>query len=393
MALPVTEDQNTAMAVTLPFRAQLQIGTAFSTTLDQAIQAADRHVYVHGQPRNPLSFVEDWINLLRWEVNNLWEVQAAQSCYQRNRGRNLTHEHYKRSGEILAEGVAIAFLEDRLRVPRQRFFFVNGSDARPDFVVKLKARHRTALLLNRMRFMLEVRSRSGMRNLTAADRSELANKKTAMGAAGVLAVYCCYGAGSHRDGTSRTRIHLADPPGDETREVSDADVSGTTIHHYLRITSQLGLWRHRDHLLRVAQAREDTKVRFPKLESHFIEFGVGRPEDGQTYRGREFNDLLELASSEPKTLAERDATRERIRRRVNAGEFGAMVFRGLNEDVLRMIEDSDWLRLADYRDPATTEHSVDRWIRTDGLFRSEVAIGADSALARDLIKALGPALQ
>lgn len=389
MTLPVVEDGHTSMAVTLPFRGQLQIGTSFSVTLDRAIQAADRHVYVQGEPPNPLSFVEDWINLLRWEVSNLWEVQAAQSCYLRDRSRNLTHEHYKRSGEILAEGMAIAFLEDRLGVPRQRFFFVNGNKARPDFVVKLKARHRTALLVNRLRFMVEVRSRSRMRNLTAADRKELAKKKAAAGAAGVLAVYCCYGAGKHKDGTARTRFHLADPPANGGREATDSEVAEIVIHHYLRITSQLGLWRHRDHLLRVVRATGATAPLFPQVDPRAVQFGVRRRNGGQTYRGREFNELLELASRRPTTVAERDATQDRIRRRVAAGEFGAMVFRGLNEEVLRLIEESDWLRLAEYRDPASTPHSVNRWIRSDGVFRSEVPIEPDSPFAGDLLKSLG----
>lgn len=392
LSLPVVEDGHPASAVTVPFRAQLQIGRPFSVTLDQAIQAADRHVYVQGQPPNPVAFVEDWINLLRWEVSTLWEVRAADSSYLRDVGRNLTHEHYKRSGEVLAEGLAIVFLEERLGIPRQRFFFVNGSGLRPDFVVKLKPRHCRALLHNRLRFMLEVRSRSNMRSLSARDRRELAGKKTLRRAAGVLAVYACYGDGRHRDGTARTRLHLADPPGDEGREASDGEVSEIVIHHYLRITSQLGLWHHRDHLLRAAKNIDGELQNFSRSNQQTIPSIVRRKAGNQTYQGREFNELIALASHSPATAAEHDSIRERIKRRVSAGEFGGMVFRGLNETVLRFIEESSWLKLAEYQDADAKEFKVDHWIRSDGVFRSEVAIESGSDLAKDLVESLRPFL-
>ena len=53
-----------------------------------------------------------------------------------------------------------------------------------------------------------------MRNISADDRAEIKKKKAAKGAAGTLAIYCCYGAGTHKDNTSHSRIHLADPPND-----------------------------------------------------------------------------------------------------------------------------------------------------------------------------------
>lgn len=393
LVLPVVEDTAKAMAVKLPFRADLKIGTPFAVAIDEAIQAADRHVYVQGHPPNPLKFVEEWINLLRWEVNNLWEIRPAESCYLWHSGLNLTHEHYKRSGEIIAEGIAIAFLESRLKVPRQRFFFINGAGARPDFIVKLKARHRTALLHNRLRFMVEVRSRQSMCNLSADDHSKLAAKKAVCGMAGVLAVYCCYGPGKHRNGNSRTRIHLADPPGDDPQPASDAEIAEIAIHHYLRITSQIGLWRHRDHLLRAAEARGIAAARFKQPAESDIRLGVVRSERAQAFRGREFNDLLAMASDMPRSVAERDETRRRIRRRVEAGELGSMVFRGLNEKTLQLIEASDWEGLSNYNDAGATEYSVGRWVRSDGVLRSEEQIEPNSNVAREIITSLGSVLQ
>jgi hypothetical protein len=393
LLIPVTEDAHTAMKVKLPFASQLKIGQPFSVKLDEAIQAADRHIYVQGRPPNPLAFVEDWINVLRWEVNNLWDVRPAENCYLRDRTRNLTHEHYKRSGEILAEGLAIAFLENRLKLPRQRFFFINGGGTRPDLVVQLKPRHCSALLHDRLRFMVEVRSRQHMSNLSAEDRKELKKKKASPGMAGVLAIYCCYGEGEHRNKSARTRIHLADPPGNDLPKVSEAEVGEIAIHHYLRITSQIGLWAHRDHLYRAAEARGIDAPSFTRAGLRAIHIGIRRSEGGEWFRGREFNELVFLASLTPSSIAERDSIRDRVRRRVNAGELGAMVFRGLNERVLRLIEASDWLGLAEYRDAATTEHSVDRWVRSDGLFRSESLIDPGSDLAKDVIKSLRTTLQ
>lgn len=389
ISLPVIEDGHGSMAVTLPFRGQLRIGENFSFTMDQAIQAADRHLYIHGKPDNPLAFVEDWINLLRWEVNNLWSIDVPNSHYERNTTRNLTHEHYKRSGEILAEGIAIAFLEETLGVPRQSFYFISGSDARPDFVIQPASSQRMALAYAGSSFFLEVRSRSGrsMRNLHDKDREDLTKKKSAVtGIAGVLAVYCMYGQGKHKDDTARSRIHLADPPVDEASKLSEVDTAAVAISHYLRLTSQLGLWDHRDHLLRAAEVARKGSMPTAKMNITGILPTVKRLYEDAIYRGRMFSDLQWLAAQQPTTLDEKTRISEKVSKRIKAGDLGSLVFRGINVEVIELIEQARYLELAKYCDPKRTkQHKVDLWVRSDGLYRYENPVIPGTNEANDLI--------
>ena len=405
LTIPVIEEADAALAVQLGFRPQLQIGTPFSFTLDEAIQCADRHIYVHGRPPNPLPFVQDWINLLRWEVSNLWRVDAAQSRFARDCDtmpptRSLTAEHYKRSGEILAEGVATLFLERRLHVARQRFFFFEGADARPDFIVSLKARHRRALLLNRRRFMFEVRSRNadeGMRNLAQRDKDDLEKKKVQArhlnGVAGVLAIYNCYGMKAHRDGTSQTRIHLADPAEFDAPDADDIDVASIAIHHFILMTSQVGLWDHRDHLQRAVTSFTEGRIPRETMVLRGIERGIERPFLGRSYRGRDFNSLIEFAFKTPRSLSERDQNRRTVRAQVAAGDFGLYTFRGLDTQVLSLIENSQWSELADFAQESQPGYKPEEWLRSDGLYCHQFQIQAGTTEADEVRSQLQTIIQ
>lgn len=397
LIIPVIEDTDPSMLITLPFRGDLQIGTTFPFSIEEAIQAADRHIYIEGRPPNPLAFIEDWINILRWEVNNLWKVDVANSQYERNLNMALTHEHYKRSGELLAEGIAVLFLEKRLRVSRQRFFFYRGAGARPDYVVSLKARHRRALLLQHNKIGIEVRSRTAAcRNIPAPDRKDIRAKKTIAGLGGVLAVYCYYGTGRHRDGISRTRIQLADPPSDRNINVHDYDEAATVIHHYLSITSQLGLWDHRDHLIRAAKEAHARKIYRTPLRVHDsqrVERCVSHKWMQQSYQGREFNELLYLAGENIIDLETKQVIQREIRHRLDAGDYGTLTFRGLNDVALQHIENCRWEELLDFHDSAAKSFEVDRWVRNDGLYRFQTPIRPDSEESQDLMSQLNGFLQ
>lgn len=388
ISIPLTTDVSRPLSAGLG--AALQPSTPLNFVFDEAIQAADRHVYVEGTPPNSLAFVEDWINLLRWEISNLWTIDTVNSRYTRNRSIPLTHEHYKRSGEILAEGIAILLLERRLGIPRQRIFFYNGADARPDFVAHLKPRHNRALVYRGHKLALEVRSRKSQVGLNASDIVSLDKKKD--GFAGVLAVYCFYGEHQHRDATSHTRIHLADPSGDDIAEVSDLEKSEIVIHHYLRITSQLGLWEHRDHLLAAAEAASSGIVYHDRMEQRVaprISRGITRRKKGREFLGREFNTLLEYAHTKPSSLEQKKEIRREAQLRIQLRDFGTTIFRGLAFDVVRLIETSDWEALFnwngfDANQESETDFVVNDWARSDGLCRDQLRVEPDSQAADDV---------
>jgi len=109
----------------------MQIGTPFHCTIETALQAADRYMYIKGRPFNPIQIVDEWTSILRWEVSNYWSVDP--NAHQLNTANTLsvTPEHRLRSGEVMAYGISILLLEDRLKLGRQNFFFYEANPPDP----------------------------------------------------------------------------------------------------------------------------------------------------------------------------------------------------------------------------------------------------------------------
>ena len=386
LKIPVVEDEGLGMNVTFPFRPDLGIGSAFSFNFEDAIQATERHVYIQDEPPNPIAFVEGWLNLLRWEMSYLWKIDKTTNRYFHNKDLCLTPEHYKRSGELIAEGIAVIYLEEKLKVPRQRFFFYKGSGARPDYIVNLSTRHKRALLYRGNKLGIEVRSREGVcRKIPATDRKDLRKKKTNPGVGGTLAVYCYYGNGSHRDGTSKTRIQLADPPGENTA-ATELDIAGTVVNHYLTTTSHIGLWDHRNHLKRSAAIIQRGELPTIRMDSNSNKIGRGcrKVFRNVEYRGREFNELVAMAQQDFTSVEEKRATRDEIARRFDYKAYGDVVFRGINTKVLELIEQNRWFELSDFKEQGAGEIEPNTVVRTDGQVRRSIEIRPDSQEYQEL---------
>ena len=227
-------------------------------------------MYISRRPANPIQVVEDWINIQRWETQHFWEVGPHSCRLYQNQQTQVTSEHRLRSGELLAEGLAILFLEKRLKWGRQNFFFYEGAGARPDFIFNLSPNRRFGVAWQRRRYGLEARLAQTQLNLWAQDITDLTAKKAApiptTPISGVIAIYCFYGRGNHSDQntTPCTRLHLADPE-EEGAPMTDDEIAEIIIHHYLGATSRAGLWGYRDRLRKLAKTLQRRKRDQPDL--------------------------------------------------------------------------------------------------------------------------------
>ena len=85
--IPVVDDKNLKLKPEV--RADAQIGTDFEFSLEDALNAAARHLFIRDAAGknhdNPEEVVEDWLNLLRWEVQTFWTVKPADHWYGEDR--------------------------------------------------------------------------------------------------------------------------------------------------------------------------------------------------------------------------------------------------------------------------------------------------------------------
>lgn len=383
ISFPVHTDPDSSVAITGPLAKSLQIGTDFEVSLDEAVSACDRHVYVHGKPANPEQFVRQFVKRLREEISSLWIYDPVRKVLDRNEDLFLSWEHFRHSGELLAEGVAIEFLRQRLKIRRQQFFFYSGSEARPDLAIpaSLKRKKELATTANGELFGLEARLRHGMASLSAADRRTTLKKKKHKDFARVIGVYLVYGDVQHRNSIASTRLHVVDPVNPDVESGMFKIGQQSAIVYYSMLCSQIGLWEHRDHLNRALELIDSPDELTPlQFSSNQIRTGVERKILGITARGREFNELIASTSGTFSSIEERDRAKQQAKSRVQRGDFGLLYFRGLCTDVLKLIEDNDWSGLAEYEmEPAFDQTSS---IRDDGLAEQEFVINPGSAEAR-----------
>ncbi len=404
LSIPVTEETLRACTLTPLLRSQLNPGTDFVFTMDDAISTAERHMFIldpnaTSLQLNPVKLVQDWVNLVRWEVSTFWNTYPGtpdEIAHTDNVHVHYTHEHPKRSGEVLAEGLALLFLQDRMNIPPQCFWFYKGGKARPDFIFDTTFRG-AGVMWNGSQFGVEARCRKSQANLYDIDEKDLHKKKVNNPQlSAVLGVYFFYGRGSHpRNLEPMTRIHLADPQ-QEGLPLTNTQRAWVIINHYLGATSRIGMWEHRDHLATcLHQAAHgvypDQRM---NLDDRRIQRTVpqpGRePGDRHDFRGRHFNSLLAAASVSPKSQDETKIIRKTIQLRLNSGDLGQHVFRGIRRDVLSLIENCQWGELENYRDPDAGGHSPGEAITADGyLVQQSPITDRSSEEARDVIKQLG----
>lgn len=390
-SIPVTEDDNDNLKLTSVLRSELKPGVDFSFFIEEAIRSNDRYYCIMGRQQNPVELVEAEISDLRNSIQRLWHFDSTKRVIDRTQ-LNLTSEHYKRSGELLAQGLALVFIEKRLNIPRQRFFFYEGTKARPDFIGRVKRYHKRALLLEGRRFAIEARLRNSKPNIYGDDRAKILDKKkgmtkTAAGLASAIGVYLFYGDGYFsRKKRPHTRLHICDPQWGGG-EYEESDLALTTIHHYLRATSRVGLWDHRDHLISAAKAPSLQKVANSISMPQKIMRGEIETFNGHKYRGRWFHGLIEDRFKKPETLQERNAIKSTIRQRIENEDYGYRTFYGIRESVLSMIENCSWQEIFNFMDDSTSEERT--FISSDGFVRHLAPIDPYSKESLDLRKSLG----
>jgi hypothetical protein len=337
----------------------------FTFKMRDAIRAVERHVFVEGLTDNPSILVESSVAAFTWEFDTYWKVDPARNAYYPRipKGLQLTSEHVTHAGEIIAEGIALQFLEDRLGVSRAncRFIAPNGKKARLDYAfTPIYGTSLAVLHPSSPKMQLEVRSRKELSKLGATDRNRLTKKKDGKTAGHTLAIYCCYGEPS-TDFTPH--IILADPG--EIQFVSDDEAIETTLINYERITARIGLWRHNYLLRRAIRQRQIDAYLAPLIYEASPEPPhdppvIRRPRDTRRYKGRYFSQRI--LEAEQGVASAREALRL-----INSGNLGTLTFHGLNVEVLRLIENQAWLTLGNFLDRWRTDEGV---VTGDGVYRT-----------------------
>ena len=379
--IPIVEDVRLPLSTTL--RPLLTQGSDFSFRFEQVLSAAERHVFIEGEPDNPIDLVEDWITALKWEMDAFWIISSHANTYypkDKRHGISLTGEHWKRSGEYIAEGIAIAFLEARLGLSRARFAFYSPRDMkpRPDFILTPQPSDRLMVLYpGQASLGVEIRSRSRWNSIHKSDHLDLNDKKTRFGRTNQLSVYCSYGERSGR--YAGCRLILGDPPGDGVIFEAE-DVRNVAIRSYLDVCRRIGLWSY----ARVLQARlrgqELNLEPGPDVATGAVRLVSRLAPNGSRYRGREFATFYSDAVNDI------EATEERVNIRAQSGDLGTIVFRGVNTDVLDLIESQDWDGLVRFYDPASAEVHEGRTITGDGTYRETSRVTQDSAEAMEIVR-------
>jgi len=107
VTIPVTEELHRNCKLSGTLRNQLNPGTPFTFAMDQAIATAERHMFIFDPVAvawltNPVKMLNDWVNLVRWEVSTFWKVYRGSNNEIAHTDSTLvhySHEHPKRAGE------------------------------------------------------------------------------------------------------------------------------------------------------------------------------------------------------------------------------------------------------------------------------------------------------
>lgn len=359
LTIPLEEDAKRPLTPHL--RGKLRPSEPFPVMLSAAISAAERHMHIYRKTDNEVELVEQWLNLLRWEVKTFWKVDHTQRAIDENDASNLyvTWEHRKRSGELLAEGIAVRFIERRLGIPRDRIRFVPGHEARPDFVV-LKAASTTGTL-----YGIEVRWRHKLTVLGDEDYTDLVNKKTSTVASRFIAVYVGYGRKSPVEEVVYTKVILADPPATGSK-LTQLELADLVLDHYLGVTSRIGLWKYHARLQEMRSSVTSGRMPVRRTGLRDLEgtlrYLPKRPRPARTYVGRYFSSL-EVEKRNGR-LTKRQA--QALFRR---NDFGLLIFHGLHRDMLRFIETYDVRGMIRFYDNGSRGESANPVITADGVYR------------------------
>jgi hypothetical protein len=321
--------------------------TPFAFRLQDVVVAASRFLFVRSVPSAlPTNMVQEWQAILAWEIEHFWDVNVAASSFESTYAAAgiFTTEHSTRSGEHLAAGIALLYVDQLPWMTVAACEFFPGSGARPDFVLPIN-------LANNKLVGLEARCRAYVASLDQKTEVEsIEAKKEHPEFDEMLAVYFHYGQPLARTSSvtkhkSRTRLLVLDPRG-EGRMQPEARRRLTILTNYLRICSEVGLRFYPD---RIRAAMDAVELSVPLPGPSEREFVLHRPTyhpqverfGDSNYVGRHFSTALAAAAGL------RETQRRELLQTEGLGSYG---FVGINSEVLRVINDGDWDALFGFRD-------------------------------------------
>ncbi|MGA3036651.1 MAG: hypothetical protein ABSE64_04120 [Vulcanimicrobiaceae bacterium] len=315
-------------------------------SMNDVVRASARHLYVAGKSPNNDALVDGWFETLRWHIGAFWDLDPGRSSIsaKSSKGLTFTGEHGKFSAEMMAEGFGIKYLEQAKIGANRLFFFDGGKGARPDYLIaKNDAQAITAAVLrDGLCVGLETRARS-LKNIPDCNEDLGAKRE---GLSQLVAVYFIHAPPykSPKKTEQRTRLMVLDPRG-EASPLGMAEIYLTSVLHYKRITSQIGLWPEAKEL-----SRMEKELRARRVPLQVVSSGTGGPRSvgardrfigEHKYRGRDFNSILFSLTS---------MSRVEIQRHLDDDNLGMSFFYGIRTDLVDAIWSRDLSTMYEFFD-------------------------------------------
>ncbi|PRP97857.1 hypothetical protein ENSA5_30900 [Enhygromyxa salina] len=341
LTVNVTED--TELPIAQEYKSLLSPST-FTFCVDDALKRAVRHLYITddevGKNSPPAKIVADWLHMLRWEAQTFWTCKSTLDDEVGT--RTYSSEHPRRVGELIAEGVAILLLEERLSISANRFYFYRSNAARPDFLVEPGggALATAAVTGKGHRLALECRSRDSWASIHKRDRAQLQRKKSVAVKkskgfrtyyprpfSSVVAVYLSYGP-------RLTRLIVGDPENTSASHVGDSELQKIIISHYVGLMGRIGMWESRAFLLAVLDNAPEPEL--ARLRDKALAASRNLPKfthHQDTYIGRFYSPLVS-------DWVRENLTRADVLRTLESRSFD-FFFLGLSQQVWEMLLDRE----------------------------------------------------
>jgi hypothetical protein len=329
-------------------------GTLHDASLE-ALTVAALRFYRSGNVRlfSPAEYI-DLLFLTRYQWGLAFEENSRTSIKHAVQ-QTLHPEALKTHTEQFAYGLAVHFVAKLLGVPTDRFFFINGAGARPDFRARISAAELAAstggniaaLTPGGHMIQLEVKARTGWANYHKGEEGLQLLYNLSMKAssspnyATISIVISLPGKGQSRQ--KRTRILVADPGDPPMLDAKDQLV--LLLEEALPLLIRHGLWptlsSALDWLKDVRGSLTDhERSLFEFIEQHRNEVQYRLHEKlhgGRVFNGRVFSDVVLRLGR----LGERGMTRDEAEERLTIDDLGRAWYSGVDKEWIRIVQAHD----------------------------------------------------
>jgi hypothetical protein len=162
---------------------ELRVGQPLSIRFEDIIAAHEVHWRILDSAKeNPPKFIEQEKNKIRQELHWHWDIQPSRNYYGRRNPPiiDVPAEHVK-TGENIAEGIAVTLIERRMRIPRSQIFFVRSKKKKPRPDYAATRTYCKRLLAHRgvgtLQLAFEVRSRLGLTKIPPSHHISIKEKR------------------------------------------------------------------------------------------------------------------------------------------------------------------------------------------------------------------------